>query len=237
MELLSATIIYFHFHVIVQTSELGVTEHVEGDPCKFALWVGRTPTSDNKIVLKVIVIFFQSIAHFLILSPWLSLALSLCFSHVCCAWWHGYDVEAWDVCLALCSELASLFFTFSTLSHFVWCVRQLFGLFLTLFCWCALWRLLCKRFSLWILTNPGGITCLRQLVWLRSEPPTAYCRRFSFFFLTHYEQSMVLSTFLQRVILWNKAFAAVRSKGFTKNCLTFERLYAEMFQSWQSMLL
>ncbi|XP_023816065.1 triple functional domain protein isoform X5 [Oryzias latipes] len=34
------------------TSELGVTEHVEGDPCKFALWVGRTPTSDNRIVLK-----------------------------------------------------------------------------------------------------------------------------------------------------------------------------------------
>ncbi|KAM9782627.1 LOW QUALITY PROTEIN: triple functional domain protein [Neosynchiropus ocellatus] len=34
------------------TSELGVTEHVEGDPCKFALWIGRTPTSDNKIVLK-----------------------------------------------------------------------------------------------------------------------------------------------------------------------------------------
>ncbi|XP_050988346.1 triple functional domain protein isoform X3 [Labeo rohita] len=36
----------------LMTSELGVTEHVEGDPCKFALWVGRTPTSDNKIVLK-----------------------------------------------------------------------------------------------------------------------------------------------------------------------------------------
>lgn len=36
-----------------QTSELGVTEHIEGDPCKFALWVGRTPTSDNKMVLKV----------------------------------------------------------------------------------------------------------------------------------------------------------------------------------------
>lgn len=30
-----------------------MTEHVEGDACKFALWVGRTPTSDNKIVLKV----------------------------------------------------------------------------------------------------------------------------------------------------------------------------------------
>ncbi|CAM4621761.1 unnamed protein product [Leuciscus chuanchicus] len=34
------------------TSELGVTEHIEGDPCKFALWGGRTPTSDNKTVLK-----------------------------------------------------------------------------------------------------------------------------------------------------------------------------------------
>ena len=39
--------------VLFQTSELGVTEHIEGDPCKFALWVGRTPTSDNKTVLKV----------------------------------------------------------------------------------------------------------------------------------------------------------------------------------------
>ncbi|XP_051996761.1 LOW QUALITY PROTEIN: kalirin RhoGEF kinase b [Xyrauchen texanus] len=36
----------------LQTSELGVTEHIEGDPCKFALWAGRTPTSDNKTVLK-----------------------------------------------------------------------------------------------------------------------------------------------------------------------------------------
>uniref|UniRef100_A0A8C1QH42 Uncharacterized protein n=1 Tax=Cyprinus carpio TaxID=7962 RepID=A0A8C1QH42_CYPCA len=35
------------------TSDLGVTEHIEGDPCKFALWGGRTPTSDNKTVLKV----------------------------------------------------------------------------------------------------------------------------------------------------------------------------------------
>ncbi|XP_053326998.1 kalirin isoform X2 [Spea bombifrons] len=36
----------------LQTSELGVTEHVEGDSCKFALWSGRTPSSDNKTVLK-----------------------------------------------------------------------------------------------------------------------------------------------------------------------------------------
>ncbi|XP_072301119.1 kalirin isoform X3 [Eucyclogobius newberryi] len=34
------------------TSELGITEHIEGDPCKFALWSGRTPSSDNKTVLK-----------------------------------------------------------------------------------------------------------------------------------------------------------------------------------------
>lgn len=43
----------FCFFLCLQTSELGVTEHVEGDPCKFALWVGRTPSSDNKTVLKV----------------------------------------------------------------------------------------------------------------------------------------------------------------------------------------
>lgn len=30
-----------------------MTEHIEGDPCKFALWAGRTPSSDNKTVLKV----------------------------------------------------------------------------------------------------------------------------------------------------------------------------------------
>lgn len=41
---------------ILQTSELGVTEHIEGDPCKFALWAGRTPSSDNKTVLKVLLL-------------------------------------------------------------------------------------------------------------------------------------------------------------------------------------
>lgn len=44
---------YVNSNVFWQTSELGVTEHIEGDPCKFALWAGRTPTSDNKTVLKV----------------------------------------------------------------------------------------------------------------------------------------------------------------------------------------
>ncbi|EZA49568.1 Triple functional domain protein [Ooceraea biroi] len=34
------------------TSELGVTEHIEGDECKFAVWTGRAPTSDTRIVLR-----------------------------------------------------------------------------------------------------------------------------------------------------------------------------------------
>lgn len=34
------------------TSELMVTEHIEGDECKFAVWTGRAPTSDTRIVLR-----------------------------------------------------------------------------------------------------------------------------------------------------------------------------------------
>lgn len=34
------------------TSEIGITEHIEGDDVKFAVWTGRTPLSDNRIVLK-----------------------------------------------------------------------------------------------------------------------------------------------------------------------------------------
>lgn len=37
----------------VMTSELGVTEHIEGDECKFAVWTGRAPMiADFRIVLK-----------------------------------------------------------------------------------------------------------------------------------------------------------------------------------------
>ncbi len=32
---------------------MGVTEHVEGDECKFAIWTGRTPMSENRTILKV----------------------------------------------------------------------------------------------------------------------------------------------------------------------------------------
>ncbi|KAF8773664.1 Triple functional domain protein like [Argiope bruennichi] len=34
------------------TSEIGITEHVEGDECKFAVWTGRAPLAENKIILK-----------------------------------------------------------------------------------------------------------------------------------------------------------------------------------------
>ncbi|XP_071511988.1 triple functional domain protein-like, partial [Diadema antillarum] len=36
----------------MDTSDLGITEFIEGDHCKFALWTGRTPSNDNRIVLK-----------------------------------------------------------------------------------------------------------------------------------------------------------------------------------------
>ncbi|CAG9857602.1 unnamed protein product [Phyllotreta striolata] len=36
----------------LMTSELGVTEHMEGDECKFAVWTGRAPSSDCRIVLR-----------------------------------------------------------------------------------------------------------------------------------------------------------------------------------------
>lgn len=42
---------------LLQTSELGVTEHIEGDECKFAVWTGRAPISDLRIILKVGVCF------------------------------------------------------------------------------------------------------------------------------------------------------------------------------------
>lgn len=36
-----------------QTSEINVTEHIEGDECKFALWTGRVPNGESRTVLKV----------------------------------------------------------------------------------------------------------------------------------------------------------------------------------------
>jgi hypothetical protein len=44
--------IYTLFYL--QTNQIGVTEHIEGDECKFALWTGTVaPISDYKIILRV----------------------------------------------------------------------------------------------------------------------------------------------------------------------------------------
>ncbi|XP_022243783.1 triple functional domain protein-like [Limulus polyphemus] len=42
---------YLYKHKLL-TSEIGITEHVEGDECKFAVWTGRAPLAEYKIVLK-----------------------------------------------------------------------------------------------------------------------------------------------------------------------------------------
>lgn len=43
----------YQFKQKLMTSELGVTEHIEGDECKFAVWTGRAPMlSDYRIILK-----------------------------------------------------------------------------------------------------------------------------------------------------------------------------------------
>lgn len=48
----SGTVKYQFKHKLM-TSEMGVTEHIEGDECKFAVWTGRAPmVSDYRIVLK-----------------------------------------------------------------------------------------------------------------------------------------------------------------------------------------
>ena len=35
----------------MQTSDMGITEHVEGDECKFAVWTGRAPSSESKVII------------------------------------------------------------------------------------------------------------------------------------------------------------------------------------------
>jgi kalirin len=36
----------------MMTSEVNITEHMEGDPCKLAVWTGRAPLSDHRVILK-----------------------------------------------------------------------------------------------------------------------------------------------------------------------------------------
>lgn len=42
-----------NFYIIFSfSSELGITEHIEGDECKFAVWTGRAPIFDYRLVLR-----------------------------------------------------------------------------------------------------------------------------------------------------------------------------------------
>lgn len=36
----------------LMTSEINITEHMEGDSCKLAVWTGRAPMSDHRVILK-----------------------------------------------------------------------------------------------------------------------------------------------------------------------------------------
>ena len=51
MHLLKKILIFISTYF--QISEINITEHIEGDATKFALWTGRAPISEYKIVLKV----------------------------------------------------------------------------------------------------------------------------------------------------------------------------------------
>ena len=39
----------YQYKTKMMTSDMGITEHVEGDDCKFAVWTGRTPASESKV--------------------------------------------------------------------------------------------------------------------------------------------------------------------------------------------
>jgi hypothetical protein len=36
----------------LMTSEVNITEHMEGDSCKLAVWTGRAPLSDHRVIMK-----------------------------------------------------------------------------------------------------------------------------------------------------------------------------------------
>lgn len=49
----SSGVVKYVYKNKLMTSELFVTEHIEGDKCKFAVWTGRAPQLfENRIVLK-----------------------------------------------------------------------------------------------------------------------------------------------------------------------------------------
>ena len=49
------SIVLFHVLLLLnwQTPELGITEHIAEDACKFAVWTGKPPQSEDKRIIKV----------------------------------------------------------------------------------------------------------------------------------------------------------------------------------------
>ena len=43
----------FEFKTKLKTSDLGITEHVAEDKCKFAVWTGSPPYTEEKRIIKV----------------------------------------------------------------------------------------------------------------------------------------------------------------------------------------
>ena len=64
----------------IQINKFGVTEHIEGDECKFALWEGTVaPISDTKIILRVSIVICIPLTKATLFStyPWCPLTLDV----------------------------------------------------------------------------------------------------------------------------------------------------------------
>jgi len=52
-EVKESSVVKYQFKSKLMTTDMGITEHIEGDETKFAVWTGRSPMlSDCRIVLK-----------------------------------------------------------------------------------------------------------------------------------------------------------------------------------------
>ena len=74
-----------------QIAEIGVTEHIEGDQCKFALWTGSVPTmSETKIILRVSCLPISTVLFLFIYEivsrNWLLTWLKSIYRLVFCLW-------------------------------------------------------------------------------------------------------------------------------------------------------
>ena len=54
----------YQYKMKMMTTDMSITEHVEGDECKFAVWAGRSPSSESKVSYKlpplIAIIYYKS---------------------------------------------------------------------------------------------------------------------------------------------------------------------------------